>query len=165
MTARSLTNSKRPLSAIFLGGTSPPSLADTPPKQQQQQQLPSPPSSSKDSNSNGDKDEAAVGVTNTMKRGIGIGLRRANDHLGSSSDDDAQDDNEDHTARLTIGQGSNASERRRIDDRESVMSSRAGFRDEAALERSASLAARNRQVRLSGRDRRASILSNHSFLP
>lgn len=144
MTARLLTNPKRPLSAIFIGGTTPPST-DTPVAshrlEQQQQQLPSPPSSSKDSNSNGSggrDDEERIPMTRSGTR----------PRASSSSDDDLHDDNEDHTAKLTFSQGSNASDRRDAMDRESVMSSRAGFRDGTALERSASLAARNRQVRL-----------------
>lgn len=145
MTARLLTNTKRPLSAIFIGGTTPP--ASDPPtpshRYEQQQQLPSPPSSSKDSNSNGSGgrgDEERIVMTRS-----GTGPRAS-----SSSDDDLQDDNEDHTAKLTLSHGSNASDRRDALDRESVVSSRAGFRDGVALERSASLAARNRQVRLLG---------------
>ncbi|KAG8992470.1 hypothetical protein FRB94_011594 [Tulasnella sp. JGI-2019a] len=141
-----LTNSKRPTSAIFIGSTTPP---PTETDRAALQQLPSPPSSSQDSGSNGGREEE------DMNASVHAPIGNYNGNGGGfspNSDEDANDDNEEHTAKLNLNYVGNDmadedDDRRASMDRASAMSSRAGYRDdEAVLERSANLAARNRQV-------------------
>ncbi|KAG8880388.1 hypothetical protein FRB98_005149, partial [Tulasnella sp. 332] len=136
----------RPSSAIFLGNITPPSLS-TPSEQQQLQQLPSPPSSSQDSGSNGGREEEDMSARAPLLNGNHHNGNGNGGGFSPSSDEDGNDDNEEHTAKLNLKYSNYADEDE--DDRRRVrsMSSRAGFRDEdAVLERSAGLAARNRQV-------------------
>lgn len=138
---QSFGNSKRPLSAIFIGD-----LSGSSDSQHSKSQLPSPPSTQ------GSGDGSLRGKSRQQMHDERPESRASQSRRRDSSDDEDDDrhrDDEDHTARLS-------DPRRSLTSSGSQAGSRAGFRrgdddavgTDAALHRAENLYTRNRQVSL-----------------